>query len=275
MKAWLNGEIVDLDEPAISLLDHGLTVGDGVFETLRTTPDGDAFALTRHVERLRRSAAGLGLTPPDPDDIAVAVRAALAANVGMDLQHGRVRVTLTSGPGPLGSERGPGPYTLVVTVQPGRPWPDTAAVGVPPWPRNERSPLTGLKTTSYAENAVMLAWAKERQFEEAVMGNLAGDLCEGTGSNIFVVIDDQAFTPTLDSGCLNGITRQLVIEWGDVIERDFPLQILETADEVFLTSSTRDVQPVDRVDGRQVPVGPVTTRLRQLFAERSVEDVDP
>ncbi len=275
MKAWLNGEIVDLDTPAVSLLDHGFTVGDGVFETLRTTSSGEAFAVTRHVERLRRSAAGLGLRPPDADDVTVAIRSALAANQRTDLTHGRVRVTCTSGPGPLGSDRGPGPATLAVTVQPGAPWPETATIGVPPWPRNERSPLTGLKTTSYADNAVMLAWAKERGHSEAVVGNLAGDLCEGVGSNVFVVIDGETFTPTLDSGCLAGITRQLILEWTDAVERDLPLQILETADEVFLTSSTRDVHPVVGVDDRQLEVGPVTLRAQETFAVRSGADPDP
>lgn len=275
MRAWLNGAITDLDVPLIGLLDHGFTVGDGVFETMRTTPGGEAFALTRHIERLRRSAAGLGLVPPDAAEVGVAVRAVLAANGGAALPHGRIRVTFTSGHGPLGSDRGPGPATLAVIVQPGKPWPEATTVAVPPWPRNERSPLVGLKTTSYAENAVALAWAKERGFSEAVMGNLAGDLCEGTGSNVFVVIDGQTMTPTLDSGCLNGITRQLVMEWGDVPERDLPLQILDTADEVFITSSTRDVHPVVAVGDRELPVGPVTRGLADLFAERSASDIDP
>lgn len=275
MKAWFNGEITDLDMPLVQLVDHGFTVGDGVFETMRTTPSGDAFALSRHVERLRRSAAGLGLTPPPVDEIAAAVRVTLAANEDVDLSHGRIRVTYTSGPGPLGSERGPGPATIGVVVMPGKPWPPTTTIAVPPWPRNERSPLAGLKTTSYGENAVMLAWAKERGFSEAVVGNLAGDLCEGTGSNVFVVIDGEVITPTLDSGCLNGITRQLVLEWGGAVERDLPLQILETADEVFLTSSTRDVHPVVAIGERQIPAGPVTAALSETFAERSAADVDP
>lgn len=275
MKAWFNGEIADLDVPLVQLVDHGFTVGDGVFETMRTTASGDAFALSRHVERLRRSAAGLGLVPPDADEIAAAVRATLAANHDADLSFGRIRVTYTSGPGPLGSERGPGPATVAVVVLPGQAWPPTTTVAVPPWPRNERSPLTGLKTTSYGENAVMLAWAKERGFSEAVTGNLAGDLCEGTGSNVFVVIDGEVITPTLDSGCLNGITRQLVLDWTDAVERDLPLQILDTADEVFITSSTRDVHPVVAVGDRQLPAGDVTARVREVFAERSADDIDP
>jgi len=275
MKAWFNGEITELDVPLVQLVDHGFTVGDGVFETMRTTPSGDAFALTRHVERLRRSAAGLGLVPPPADEVQVAVRAALAANSGLDLTYGRVRVTYTSGPGPLGSERGPGPMTLAVVVMPGKAWPPTTTIAVPPWARNERSPLAGLKTTSYGENAVMLAWAKERGFSEAVMSNLAGDLCEGTGSNVFVVIDDEIITPTLESGCLNGITRQLVLEWTGAAEKDLPVQILDTADEVFITSSTRDVHTVVAVGDRTLAAGPVTQRVSAAFAERSAADVDP
>lgn len=275
MKAWLNGGIIDLDVPAIGLLDHGFTVGDGVFETLRTAPTGEAFALTRHVARLQRSATGLGLAEPDGDQVRVAVRSVLAANRDVDTTHGRIRITYTSGPGPLGSERGPGPETLAVTVQPGQPWPATTTVAVAPWPRNERSPLTGLKTTSYADNAVALAWAKRSGFSEAVLGNLSGDLCEGTGSNVFVVMGDQVFTPPLESGCLAGITRQLVIEWGAVTEGDLPLQILDTADEVFITSSTRDVHPVVAIGDRHLPAGPVTQRLREMFAEVSASDIDP
>ncbi len=275
MKAWLNGEIIDMDVPAVGLLDHGFTVGDGVFETLRTSSSGDAFALTRHVARLQRSAIGLGLPEPDADRVRVAVRSVLAANRDLDATHARIRITYTSGPGPLGSERGPGPATLAVTVQPGQPWPATTTIAVAPWPRNERSALVGLKTTSYAENAVALAWAKASGFSEAVLGNLAGDLCEGTGSNVFVVIGDRVFTPTLESGCLAGITRQLVIEWGDVTVQDLPLQILDTADEVFITSSTRDVHPVVAIGERHVPVGPVTRRLRLLFEKASESDIDP
>lgn len=275
MKAWFDGSVTELDAPLVRLVDHGFTVGDGVFETLKTTPGGPAFALTRHVERLRRSAAGLGLVPPDAALVVDAVTTVLDANRDVDLTHGRVRITCTSGPGPAGSERGPGPLTLAVTVTSGQPWPATTSVGVPPWPRNERSPLTGLKTTSYAENAVMLAWAKERGFSEAVVGNLQGELCEGTGSNIFVVIDGQALTPPLSSGCLAGITRELVLEWTDAQERSLPLGVLATADEVFLTSSTRDVHPVVRVDDRELPPGPVTATIAEQFRARSAVDVDP
>ena len=123
-----------------------------------------------------------------------------------------------------------------------------------PWPRNERGALAGLKTTSYAENVVALAEAKRRGATEAVFANLAGHLCEGTGSNVFYVVDGELRTPTLASGCLAGVTRGLVLEWFGGREVDEPIEVLAEASEIFLASTTRDVQGVDAV-GRPRPRG--------------------
>ncbi len=272
MKAWCNGRIVATDEPALSVIDHGVTVGDGVFETLKMV-EGVPFALTRHLDRLSRSAAGLGLPDPDHALIRRGITEILTAAPGLG-PLGVLRVTYTSGPGPLGSDRGPGPQTLAITVTRGKAWPETTSIAVSPWPRNERSPLVGLKSTSYAENAIALAWAKARGYSEAVMGNLAGNLCEGTGSNIFIVMDDEILTPPLTSGCLAGVTRDLVIEWCGANEQEMSLDVLEHADEIFLTSSTRDVHPVDRIAGRTLEIGHETIGAREIFRQRS-SDIDP
>lgn len=146
-----------------------------------------------------------------------------------------------------------------------------------PWTRNERGALTGLKTTSYAENVVALARAREQGASEALFGNTVGQLCEGTGSNVFVVLDGEIHTPPLASGCLAGITRALAIEWTGAEETDLPLDVLERADEVFLTSTLRDVQAVQRVDDRELPgaPGPVTAKAMRIFEERSGNDLDP
>ena len=128
--------------------------------------------------------------------------------------------------------------------------PVSTAVHRVPWPRNERGVLAGVKSTSYAENVVALAQAAEHGASEAVFANLAGDLCEGTGSNVGYVVDGEARTPTLAAGCLAGITRELLLEWGEVVEVDAPVEVLDEADEMFLMSTTRDVQGVHRVDGR-------------------------
>ncbi|MBM9465000.1 aminotransferase class IV [Aeromicrobium sp. YIM 150415] len=277
MKAWLNGRVLDSPrDPAVNVLDHGIVVGDGVFETVAVI-DGRPFALTRHLERLARSAEGLGIGRPDLG----LVREGVAATCeGQELPFGRIRITVTSGEGPLGSPRGGGPQTVIVVSEPAeRPGPVTAIATVP-WVRNERSALAGLKTTSYAENALMVEYARARGGSEAVMANTRGELCEGTGSNVMYAIDGQLVTPTLDSGCLAGVTRALAIEWLgtelDVVERDAPIEVLREADEVILLGTTRNVQAIERVDDRELPApGPLTRRAQEIWGREQAQHDDP
>jgi branched-chain amino acid aminotransferase len=288
VRTWVDGTLVDARTAAVRVDDHGLTVGDGVFETAKVVR-GVPFALTRHLDRLTASARGLGLPDPDHERIRAAVAAVLAGAEDAVADAGgskdaapadelrRLRITYTAGPGPLGSDRGTSGPTLIVAAATAKPWPATTAVATVPWTRNERSATAGLKTTSYAENVVALTYAKARGASEAVLGNTRGELCEGTGTNVFVVLDGELVTPPLSSGALAGVTRALVLEWVGAVERELPLDVLGQAEEIFLTSSTRDVQPVHAVDSRQlvdVP-GPVTRRAMMVFAERSAADVDP
>lgn len=279
MKYWVDDRLVEADDARVSVLDHGFTVADGVFETLKVVA-GTPFALTRHLRRLATSASGLGLPAPDGQRVREAVAAVCAANRDAVGQLGRLRVTYTAGPAPLGSERGTQGTTLVVAVAAGSRWPSSCAVSVVPWARNERSAVAGLKTTSYAENVVALAAAKAQGSSEAVMANTRGELCEGTGSNVFVVVGGRVLTPPLDSGALAGITRELVLEWTQAQEETLPLEVLRDAEEVFLTSSTRDVQAVHAVrwgdDDVLLPLpGPLTTQLEATFLSRAAADLDP
>ncbi|MGH3425830.1 MAG: aminotransferase class IV, partial [Nocardioidaceae bacterium] len=199
---------------------------------------------------------------------------------GQDLPFGRIRVTVTSGSGPLGSSRGDAGQTVVVITEPCPRPPAVTAIATVPWPRNERGALAGLKTTSYAENALMVENASRRGASEAVMPNTAGMLCEGTGSNIFYVLGDEIVTPTLRSGCLAGVTRALLLQWcagtAKVVERDEPIEVLQRADEVFLVSTTRDVQAVERVDDRVLDApGEVTVELGRLWTRESLKHADP
>ncbi|MFF3213840.1 aminotransferase class IV [Streptomyces sp. NPDC002886] len=273
MRIWLDGALRDADEAKVSVFDHGLTVGDGVFETLKAER-GTTFALTRHLERLTRSARGLGLPDPDLDEVRRACAAVLEAN---PLPLGRLRVTYTGGVSPLGSDRGDAGPTLIVALAAATRRPDTTAAVTVPWVRNERSAVVGLKSTSYAENVVALAAAHRAGASEALFANTVGRLCEGTGSNVFVVLDGQLHTPPVASGCLAGITRALVAEWCGAKETDLPFEALEQAEEVFLTSSLRDVQAVLRIDGRELgsAPGPVTAEAMRIFDARSAEDADP
>ena len=272
---WLNGGLVDPDRAMVSVFDHGLTVGDGVFETLKVT-GGRPFAVGRHLERLHRSAQGLGLHVPLTDQALRHVVDAVVEAAGLDLA--RLRITLTAGVTPLGSTRAGGEPTLVVVAAPLTPWEaETTAVTVP-WPRNERSAITGVKVTSYAENVVMLAEAQKVDASEAIMPNTRGDLCEGTATNVFVVLGDRLVTPSLMSGCLPGVTRALVLEQlPDADEDDLPMDALDDADEVLLTSTTRDVQPLRQLDGRALPGvdGPVARQAMAAITDLRARDIDP
>ena len=274
MAVWINGTLVPDDEARISVFDHGLVTGDGVFETVKVA-GGVPFALSRHLARLGRSAAGLGLAEPDLEQIRAGVLAVIEASGQPELA--RMRITVTGGIAPLGSERGDSPLTAIVALgemhAPG-PWVDVTTV---PWPRNEHGALSGLKTTSYGENVRALAYAASRGGGEAIFPNTAGNLCEGTGTNVFMVSDGTLLTPPLSAGCLAGVTRALVIEWAGAVEQDLPLAALAEADEAFLTGTTRDVQPIRSVDDHVLAAAPgaITRKASEVFAMRAAETPDP
>jgi branched-chain amino acid aminotransferase len=280
----MNGELMPLEDAGISPLDHGLVVGDGVFETLRVY-DGVPFAWTRHARRLHASADGLGLTAPDAATLRDAANAVLAAN---ELREARLRITVTGGPAPPGSRRAPVPPTVIVVGFELEPTSPTASVMIVPWTRNEGGALAGLKTISYAENVRALAYVEERGAHEAIFPNTKGNLCEATGSNVFLVLNGVCVTPPLAAGCLNGVTRQLLLELGNgglgngeldipIEERDVPVGALAEADEAFVSSTVREVQPIATVDGQALPTapGPVTTKLAAAFTALTKRDPNP
>lgn len=256
---WIDDTLRDPALASIHWSDHGLTVGDGVFETIELC-GGEPFALDRHLERLVHSADGLRLPRPDMELVARAIDSVVGA---WGDRPGRLRITYTAGPGPMGSSRDGSAPTLVVAAGPMTVMSieDPTDVSVMPFTRNERGALVGLKTTSYAENVVALDIAAAAGCSEALFANTRGELCEGTGSNVFVVVDDRLVTPPLDSGCLDGITRALLLESLDdagiaVDERAIPMAELSLVTEAFLVSTGRHVQPIRRLDGRQMPTCP-------------------
>lgn len=273
---WVDGQVLDAQHARVPALDHGLTVGDGVFETLKVS-DGAPFALRRHLARLDRSAAGMGLPRVDHALVHQAVADLLGAR---HLPLGRLRITWTAGDGPLGSDRPVGAGRLVLAADLAAP-PSAAARAVrAPWPRNERAATAGLKTTSYAENVLALAYARRHGADEALLGNTVGELCEGTGSNVLVEVDGALVTPPLSSGALAGVTRALLLQWAGqegvrVVEGTLPLSVLDSTPTVLLTSSLRDVQPLAAVDGRVLRPGELARAAVELFARRSRQDRDP
>lgn len=281
MRFWIGnsrgGSLVSADEAKIPVTDHGFTVADGVFETLKVM-NGVPFALSRHIARLHRSAEGMGLVLPSDDLIYAAV-----ADVKRDIESPleRMRITVTSGSGPLGSERGAHDATLVLVCGPMATWPASASVAVVPWQKFERSALTGLKTTAYADNVVALNYARGKGADEAIFANSQGMLCEAASSNVFLVLDGELITPTLASGALGGITRALTIEWCDVTERDVTMSDFYRASEVMLSSSTRDLQPVHKIiTGADHEIvlpapGPVSASAMLRFASAAASNLNP
>jgi branched-chain amino acid aminotransferase len=169
-------------------------------------------------------------------------------------------------------------------------WPESTSVLLVPWTRNENSPLAGLKTTSYAENVYALDAAKRHGFFEAIFCDNSGRLCEGTGSNIFLVSKGAVSTPSDASGLLRGITRDLLIEWArtagvSIVERDVDPDELWDADEVFITSSTRNVHPVTELaqldaagkvtKHREIDLGLMTQNLGNIFLASRSETSNP
>ncbi len=258
---WVGDALVAPDEAAVSVFDHGLVTGDGCFEVLMARP-GEVFALEPHMERLARSAAAMGIPVPTPGR----VEAAIMAVAGTVREESILRVTWTAGRGPLSSARLDSEPTLVVAAQPLGNRAPSAEIAVVPWTRNPTGALSGVKSTSYGENVRALDYARSHGAGEALFLNTQGRVCEGTGSNIFVVSGDQVLTPPLSEGCLAGITRLLLIAVKQVTERPISQRELLDCNEAFLTSTTRGVQPISAIDGRALGTGPTTQSCIAAFS---------
>ncbi|MBL9142739.1 MAG: aminotransferase class IV [Verrucomicrobiaceae bacterium] len=256
---WINGRVVRTSEARLSPFEHGYTVGNGVFETLAFR-EGGFVALERHHVRLTHSCAAMGLPVPPLNDFRAAL---MDAMLGNGMNEARLRFTVSAGEGQPATNAVEGHATMLAVATPLKPWPPTESVVIVPWTRNANDPLAGIKSTSYGGNVRALAHAKAHGAGEAIFANTRGHLCEGTGSNVFLVRDGCVLTPPLSSGCLAGVTRALVIESSTAIEQDIPIEWFEQADEAFLTSSTRDVHPIAAIDGRALAVvnGEATQRV--------------
>ena len=270
---WINGRVVPARDATISAFDHAITVGDGLFETIEAT-NSEPFALGRHLARMRRSAAALHIDPGYTDaELAAGIAEVLAATPS----DGLIRLTVSAGAGPLGSGRYEGEATVIIATAAGKTWGDTTDIVTVEWARNDRGALAGVKSTSYAENVLGLRRATEAGATEAIFPNTRGNLCEGTGTNIFIEHGGRLITPPLSSGCLAGVTRELLLDIIEIDELDVPMQALHDTTEAFVTSTTRDVLAVAHVDGvalRHAP-GPLTSAAAKAFAALKAESLEP
>ena len=257
---WLNGALLPRSEARLDPLAHGFLFGAGVYDSLRLR-GSVPVALGRHLRRLTDGAARLELIAPDEATVRRAVQELSAAH---GLTEARIRITLAAG---VADET-----ISLITLAPLSPVKASIALTLTPWRRNEHSPLAGIKFTACAENLLAQRAALAAGGDEAVFRNTAGHLCETAFANLFLVSSGKVLTPPLTSGCLPGITREIVLELCTAHGIPFSEQTLTaddavTAEEMIVTSSLRGVQPVHRLDAVTFPApGPVTQRLAALLA---------
>jgi branched-chain amino acid aminotransferase len=282
----VNGRVFDQEHAVISVFDHGFLYGEGVYETLRTY-NGQPFLFDRHMRRLRNSAGMLKLSVPLSDgQIAARFRdTVVAAGLGPGAEA-YIRILVTRGIGELSYDPAATPEpSIVVIVKPHVPAPDDAfergvKAALVPVVRNHPGSVNPLiKSNNLLNSALAMQEAVRRGAFEGIMRNYRGELAECSTANIFVVKDGAALTPPLDSGLLPGITREYLLEIGPQAGIPVREQVLRDedllgADECFLTSTTREIVPIVRVDehtiGAGVP-GPVTRALLRLFRQKAQE----
>ena len=271
IKVWVNSELVDASSPVVNANDHGFLLGDGVFDTLVVRDRRPVF-IDRHLRRFRRGFERLNINVSLTDlEFVDAISELIDAN---QLTNARVRITVTPGAGSSPRDRGPTPL-VVITTAPLPPSPTSMSLCTVAWTRNEHSPLAGIKSTSWGDNAAILRHAQRNGFDNAILCDTNGRLSECTTSNIFLVVNDQLLTPSLQSGCLPGIIREVLLEEAVATEADLAPNELERATEVFVTSSTTGVVPVQQVDDRHYRIdGTHTTNARSVIDRLSAIDVD-
>jgi len=280
----VNGRVFDQDHAVISVFDHGFLYGDGIYETLRTY-HRRLFLFDRHMRRLRTSADMLALAVPlSNEQIAARIGDTMrAARPGQD-QEAYVRIIVTRGVGDLSYDPAATPDpSIVVIVKPHVDPPagmmaDGVKAALVPIVRNHPGSVNPLiKSNNLLNSALAMQEAVRRGAFEGIMRNYRGELAECSTSNLFVVRDGAALTPPLESGLLPGITREYLLEIGP--EAGIPVreQVLRDpdlfgADECFLTSTTREIVPIVRVDDRIIGTGkpgPVTQRLLEALRQKA------
>jgi branched-chain amino acid aminotransferase len=279
---YVNGRIAPAEEAAIPVYDHGFLYGEGVYETLRTY-NRVPFLLDRHIRRLRASAGYLHLPVPFSDDQLASWIDDTMAAVG-PMREAYIRVLLTRGVGELTYDVQSTPVpSLVIIVKPleeppARLLTDGIKVALVPILRNHPGSVNPvIKSNNLLNNALAMQEANRRGADEGLMCNYRGELSECSQANFFIVRNGAALTPRNEAGLLEGLTRNFLFEVGDEIgvevryETLFPAD-LQSADEAFITSTTRELSPVTRIDDKPVGTGkpgPVTRRLHEAYRRRA------
>jgi branched-chain amino acid aminotransferase len=281
---YVNGTILPADQAVIPVFDHGFMYGEGVYEVLRTY-NGVPFLYAQHLARLRNSARYLHLDVPFTDDQLLAWVASTTAAAAIE-GDAYVRILLTRGIGELTYDTRATPQpSLVIVVKPLEPPParyrtEGMRIALVPILRNHPGSVNPIiKSNNLLNNALAMQEAHRRGGEEALMCNYRGELSECAQSNVFLVRDGVAWTPRTRAGLLEGITRAFIFEVGREIGVEVRDAALTPADldginEVFITSTTREISPVVRIDDMVIGdgrPGAVTLALWDAYHRRALE----
>jgi len=281
---YVNGKIAPADQAVVPVYDHGFVYGEGVYETLRTY-NRVPFLYDRHMRRLRQSAERLLLDVPFDDATLLEWIGQTIAAAG-ELDQAYIRILLTRGVGDLNYDPKSTPKpTTVIIVKPfeapaARVFTEGIRISLVDMLRNHpKSVNPVIKSNNLLNNALAMQAAYRAGAEEALMCNYRGELTECSQANFFMVRRGAALTPKSAAGLLEGVTRAFIFELGrelgiDVREEVLLPEDLATADEMFITSTTRELSPVVRVDDRVVgsgKPGPVTKQLLERYQTRAQE----
>ena len=277
LKIWLDGKLVEEADAKVSVFDHGLLYGDGVFEGIRVY-DGRVFELEAHLRRLYESAKVIRLeVPMDKNKLVAAIKKTVEAN---GIVNGYIRLVVTRGAGTLGLN----PFqctnsSLIIIADKIQLYPEElyeTGMKIVSATTVRNHPLAippQVKSLNYLNNIIAKIEALDNNVPEAIMYNHEGYVAEATGDNVFIVRDGAIYTPPVEAGALEGITRNLVIKLArgeslEVVEKNLTRFDLYVCDEFFLTGTAAEVIGIVEIDGRIIAdgkPGPITKRLREKF----------
>ena len=270
---WINGKILSKETALISVYDHGLLYGDGVFEGIRTYR-GQAFRLQEHMQRLYESARAIWLEVPYPiEHLTKAVHETVKASA---ISDGYVRLIVTRGAGALGLDprKTANPQVIVmadeITIYPRESYEKGLKIVTASTIRNHPAALNPrIKSLNYLNNIMAKIEGILAGCSETLMLNHKGEVSECTGDNIFIIKGRTLITPPIDAGILDGVTRRVTMELGveaglNVLEAAMTRHDVYTADECFLTGTAAELIPVVDVDGRKIGIGTPGSIYRDL-----------
>ncbi len=272
---WRDGAILPIEAASVRLDDRGLTLGEGLFETMRWTPQEGVRRLVRHHARMTAGAQALDLPSPPAQDVIAAAAGELVIALGLDAAPVALRLTLTGGPGPRGlappTSRAP---ALMMTAAPLGPPPPPAALASVDIRRDPSRPGVRWKTLSYLDQVVALAQARSAGGDEAVMLSPYGLLAGAAAGNLVVVAAGAAYTPRVEDGALPGVTRAALLDAGLVAEAAIDMEMLADASAIAMTNALVGVRVCRALDGRTLDVAdPVLAAL--AGAEASLTGAAP